>query len=132
MGDVFLRMGQPKQAQDEYEESRKAAEQILALHPFILDAQYVLAGAYGGLGRLSETLAYNRRSSQGNQLQDWTEAQHWYRQSLNSWQRIADPGERTPTGLACGNPTKIARSLARVKVAILKLKQTVTAGAEKS
>jgi len=112
MGALLAGAGKREQAAEEYKHALENAEQILASKPYMVDAQYVVADAYAGMGEMSEMAAADHLPLQ-QQIQRWTEARVQYQRSLDAWGRIQNPGARTPAGLACGSPRKIAKEFAR-------------------
>ena len=62
-----------------------------------------------------KTASTKERSTQ------WSEAQHWYEKSLNTWQRIPNPGRISPTGFEASDPRQIARHLAQCSAELLRL-----------
>jgi hypothetical protein len=58
---VEARKGMQEEAAHEAHRGLAIAKQILAAHPYMLDALYVLADGYSGLGELSEKSALTSR-----------------------------------------------------------------------
>lgn len=121
LASVLAKTKKHEEARTEYDQARTMAEQILSDHPYMLDAHYIVADVYSGLGELSATLASDREQSARVQAQGWAEAQAWFREGLDTWDRIQNPGVRTPVGFACGNPKKVAENLARCDRALRNL-----------
>lgn len=75
--------------------------QPLAL-PSNEQARYTLANAYSGLADLT---------ARGGTRQHLVQAQELYKQSLEVWKTIPNPGALTPDGYLAGDPRKTARAL---------------------
>jgi hypothetical protein len=89
----------------------------MARDPYILDASYVAADTYSGLGDLSEPGSH-RSSSSRLQGQSWADARSWYQCSLRAWDRIQNPGARTPAGLQCANPKRVAKEMVKCNLGL--------------
>jgi len=120
LGTLFAKTGKQDEAYQRYQHALAIVDQIAAREPYILDASYVAADAYSGLGDLSEP-GSTRGSSSRQQSQSWADARSWYQRSLGAWERIQNPGARTPAGLQCGNSKRVAREMAKCD---LRLKET--------
>jgi len=112
IGLLLTRMGKQEPAALEFQRAVEIAEPITTARPNILEAQYVLADAHSGLGDVWQMRASNANSLP-QRIHDCTEAQSSYRRSLEVWQRIHNPGARTPTGFACGSRKMVAERIAK-------------------
>jgi tetratricopeptide (TPR) repeat protein len=123
IGSVYARMGNYDQALQEFKGALEMVEPMMAAHPNIVNAKYVVADAYSGLGDLSQKSASDVRRPRQKQIQDWSEARVYYLSSLDTWKRIHNPGERTPLlGLACGDPKKVEEQIVKCDGAITRLR----------
>jgi eukaryotic-like serine/threonine-protein kinase len=125
IGFLLAKMGKRDQASEEYQRAREIAESITSANPNILEAQYSLADVYSGLAELSQMRASDLSQPVQQQIRYWSEARSYFQHSLDVWQRIHNPGARTPVGFACGDPTRLARELDRCGRAILKVRASV-------
>lgn len=121
IGSVYARMGNYGQALQEFKKALEIVAPMMAAHPNLVNAQYVVADAYSGLGGLSQKPASDFRRPRQKQLQDWSETRLYYQSSLDAWKRIHNPGERTLLGLAGGNSKKVEQQIAKCDVFIRRL-----------
>jgi eukaryotic-like serine/threonine-protein kinase len=118
IGSALAKLGKWEQASKEYHLALQLTEPISIADPRILDAQYVLAEGYAGLGEVSQILASDTHSAVPQQVRHWTDARDWYRRSMNVWQLIKNPAVRTPVGFACRAPRTVAKELAQCDAAL--------------
>ena len=128
IGFLQAKMGKRDQASEEYQHALSIAESIASANPNILEAQYSLADAYSGLGELSQMQALYLSQPIEQQIRYWSEARSYFQQSLDVWQRIHNPGARTPVGFACGDPKFVAREIAQSDAALTKLQSSKSSG----
>ena len=112
IGSALAELKKSERASEEYHRALAIAAAITSSNPNIVEAKYVLADVYSGLGELSQTLASRNGVPVQQKILRWNEARTWYQLSLDAWQRIQNPGARSPVGFACGNPRMVARQLA--------------------
>jgi serine/threonine protein kinase len=115
------RLRRTELSSEEYREALKLAESIASSNPRLLEAQYVLADLYSGRGDLSSKLAATATFAPSERIRHLRDARVDYRRSLDLWQRISDPGRRTPTGFSCGNPQALEQRLASCEAALASL-----------
>jgi DNA-binding winged helix-turn-helix (wHTH) protein/tetratricopeptide (TPR) repeat protein len=123
IGRADAKLGKLEEASAQYRLALGIAEPIAAANPNILETQYILADAYAGLGHVSQELASDMGRRVEQRIRDWTESQGWYQRSLDVWERVQNPGARTPVGFACGRPKAVAQELAGSKAALARLKR---------
>jgi eukaryotic-like serine/threonine-protein kinase len=123
IGSSLAKLGKPGQAAEDFQRALGIVESMTSAKPNLLEAQYVLAYTYAGLGELSQNLASDRRRSRQQRIQDWNQARNWLQHSLDIWQKIPYPGMRTPMGFECSSPRVVTRELARCEVAMAELAQ---------
>jgi tetratricopeptide (TPR) repeat protein len=128
IGFLQAKMGKRDQASEEYQRALSIAESIASANPNILEAQYSLADTYSGLGELSQMQALDLSQPIEQQIRYWSEARSYFQQSLDVWQRIHNPGARTPVGFACGDPKFVAREIAQSDAALAKLQSSKSSG----
>jgi tetratricopeptide (TPR) repeat protein len=124
IGFLLAKMGKRDQASEEAWRGLKIAGSITAANPNILEAQYTLADAYSELAELARMQASDVSQSPQRQIQYWNEARSYYQRSMDAWQRIHNPGARTPVGFACGNPRKVAQQIANCDAALARLRSS--------
>ena len=78
-------------------------------------ARYTLANAYSGLADLT---------ARGGTRQDLVQAQELYKESLEVWKTIPNPGALTPDGYLAGDPRKTARALESCNARLAKLNRS--------
>ena len=83
-----------------------------------LDAVYVTADAYSGLGDLSVKSARKPAQTMPQRRSAWTEARSWYQQSQNTWRRIEHPNHTAPNSFQVGDPTIVAKQLKLTEAAL--------------
>jgi eukaryotic-like serine/threonine-protein kinase len=123
MGAALAKLGKGEAASQEYERALGIVEPIAAADTSMIEAQYVVADAYSGLGELSQILASDGRVSVQQRMRYWSEARAWYQRSLDVWGRMLNPGARTPVGFASGNRRRVARELASCDAALGAMKR---------
>lgn len=109
--------GRWQEASQEADLAETDAEQMIATHPYMLNAIYVKADANEKLGELHQRQA-NQTVTPEQRLRAWTEARNSYKRSLDAWAKLTNPAARTPAGFSCGNPKKITLELAGAEVAL--------------
>ncbi|MBI3478011.1 MAG: serine/threonine protein kinase [Acidobacteria bacterium] len=83
-----------------------------------LDALYVAADAYSGMGDLRMKEAQQREETAAERQSAGTEARSWYSQSLKTWQRIEHPNRAAPNSFEVGNPLLVAKKLKAAEAAL--------------
>jgi tetratricopeptide (TPR) repeat protein len=78
-------------------------------------ARYTLANAYSGLADLT---------ARGGTRQDLVQAQELYKQSLEVWKTIPNPGALTPGGYLAGDPRNTAHALDSCNARLAKLNRS--------
>ena len=91
-----------------------------------LNALYVAADAYSGLGDLSVRKARQPGQTTTQQIASWKEARSWYAKSLETWHRIAHPNHTTSANsFDVGDPVLVAKRLHLCDAALAHSKLTV-------
>jgi tetratricopeptide (TPR) repeat protein len=125
IGNAFLAMGQPKQAEQEYQHGIEIAEQLVTTRPGNVLAWCTLADLYFGFGEVSRFLALHARANLSTQRLNWLAARQYYRRSVDAWRHIPDPGVSTSPGFNCGSPTQVRQALAQADAAILHFQSSI-------
>jgi non-specific serine/threonine protein kinase/serine/threonine-protein kinase len=122
IGDVYFSEGKESRAREEFKNALDIAGRMLTSAPYMLEARYVRADAYSGLGKLSERIASSSAQPVSERRQHWTEGRTFFQQSAEEWKHIHNPGARTPMGLACGSPAGVVRAVDQCNAALANLR----------
>lgn len=112
---TLARKGDAELSSQEYHAAIKVAESIASSNPRLLEAHYVLADLYTGLGDLSRTSARRTAHTSEQRIAALRDSLLDYHRSLDQWHQIDNPGRSTPAGFACGNPRSVMRALSECK-----------------
>jgi serine/threonine protein kinase len=110
-GEAAVMAGHDQLAESYFHRALKLVEPLLAAEPPDLDALYVTADAYSGLGSLSERKARQAGQSVDQKKTSWSEARSWYQLSVKSWQRIEHPNHTAPNTFQVGDPATARKHL---------------------
>lgn len=103
-------------AEAHFQETLDIVTPLTTREPPDLDALYLAAEAYSGLGQLCLSAA-NAEPIQKRRA-DLTKAKSWFTQSLQTWQRIAHPYHSAPHSFEVGDPTEVAKQLKSTQAAL--------------
>lgn len=78
-----------------------------------------IAYLYFGIGEASRFLALHSANLSAERL-NWLAARQYYRQRVDAWRHIPEPGVSISTGLKCGSPVQVAQALAQADSAIFR------------
>jgi len=107
-----LRSGDLETARKEYSEALGLAQKVAPNVPESVDARYLLAATYSGLGDVAAARARAGDSKQG-QSKGWNEARNWYQQSLEEWAKIPNPSHIAPNEFKVELPSVIEQRRAQ-------------------
>jgi tetratricopeptide (TPR) repeat protein len=110
--------GRDPAAGDYFRRALAVVEPLIAKADADLDALYVAADAYAGLGELSMKRAQRRGETAAQRKSNWTESRSWYSQSLKTWRRIEHPNSAAPNSFQVGDPTVVAKKLKMTEAAL--------------
>ncbi len=109
-GNMFLRIGDFKQAEAAYAKALEKARIAFSLEHMDIPSLYAAAEAYAGLGDVRAAQA-NRASESRSQLLNETRSA--YRKSLDVWKHIPSPARYGPNGYLSRGPVEVARLIAQ-------------------
>ena len=111
IGAALLKAGDPGRAQEHYREALTAAKVLEPKAPESIDARYLIAATYSGLGDVAARSAQTAGPGKdGSNL--WDEARSWYEQSLAEWAKIPNPCHIAPNEFKVDVPKDVAQRLA--------------------
>ncbi len=111
IGEAAARTKNDPAAADSYHQALMVVEPLISTENADLDALYVAADAYSGLGDISMRKAQRTGQTTDRQKSNWAEARSWYQLSLNTWHRFEHPNHTAPNSFQVGDPTLVARNL---------------------
>jgi serine/threonine protein kinase len=111
IGEAAARMQNDQAASDSYHQALMIVEPLISTENADLDALYVAADAYSGLGDISMRKAQRPGQKTDQKKSNWAEAQSWYQLSLNTWHRFDHPNHTAPNSFQVGDPTLVAKNL---------------------
>jgi serine/threonine protein kinase/tetratricopeptide (TPR) repeat protein len=114
IGDMLAKMGRASEAAAEYQSALEIAKPLTLAKPRNFLPWYAVADAYFGLGELSRIAAQHSAGQVEKQRQQRSEARDWYKQSVEAWRHIPNPGLIDSAGFTVGNPKQAARALAHL------------------
>ena len=117
LGEAAAKAGRDQDAANYFHQALAIAEPLISSTPTDLDAKYVAADAYSGLGDLSIKAARHPGLSLEQRKSSWTEARSWYVLSQTAWRRIDHPNHTAPNFFQVGDPTTVAKKLKLVEAA---------------
>jgi eukaryotic-like serine/threonine-protein kinase len=113
LGESSGRSGRDQAAEKYFQRALSIAEPSLSKTPADLDALYVSADAYAGLGDLRMKAAQQSRKQS-----DWSAARAFYLQSQATWRRIDHPNHTAPNSFEVGDPKDVTRHLHETELAL--------------
>lgn len=111
MGEASALAGNAQGAADYFHQALTIAERLISANSGDVNALYVAADAYSGLGDLSFKKAGQPGQTASLRKANWTEARSWYAKSLAAWHRIEHPNRSAMNGFDVGDPAQVARNL---------------------
>ena len=121
LGEAATLAGRDPAAADYFHRALTIVEPLISNAGADLDALYVAADAYSGLGELSMKKAQRRGETAEQRKSNWTESRSWYLQSLKTWQRIEHPNRAAPNSFQVGDPASVAKKLKATEAALTSL-----------
>jgi non-specific serine/threonine protein kinase/serine/threonine-protein kinase len=109
--------GHDQRADDHFRQALAVVEPLIGVADADLDALYVAADAYSGLGDLSAKRARQQRAATARRS-NWITAVGYYQQSLGVWRRIEHPNRVAPNSFEVGDPITVARKLKMSEAAL--------------
>jgi eukaryotic-like serine/threonine-protein kinase len=94
-----------------------------------VEAFYMMASSYAGLGELETMQAKGTAESSPQQTQHWRQAQEWYGRSAKVWAQVREPGITSPNGFDCV-PTQVVTARLAHTNAVLRLGRDHSTSAE--
>lgn len=121
IGEAAARTQNDPAAADSYHQALTIVEPLISTESADLDALYVAADAYSGLGDISMRKAQRTGQTTDRQKSNWAEARSWYQLSLNTWHRFEHRNHTAPNSFQVGDPTLVARNLKRTEASLSSL-----------
>jgi eukaryotic-like serine/threonine-protein kinase len=118
IGEAAVRMQNDQAAADPYHQALMIVEPLISTENADLNALYVAADAYSGLGDISMRKAQRPGQTTDQKKSNWAEARSWYRLSLNTWHRIEHPNHTAPNSFQVGDPNIVAKNLKVTEAAV--------------
>jgi serine/threonine protein kinase len=115
IGEVWLRAGDASRAEEQYRKALALAIAIAPKVPESLDARYLMAATYSGLGDVAARNARAEGTGKGRS-KFLNQAESWYQQSLAEWDKVPNPSHITPNQFKVDVPSEIERRLARSRM----------------
>jgi eukaryotic-like serine/threonine-protein kinase len=125
MAETASRSGQSKLAAEYFQEVLNQIEPELTKPTLNLDAQYLAADSYSGLGDLDVRTARQSGGDREKQKESWIQARAWYRKSLGAWGRIEHPRPVALGDLDVGDPAEVAKKLQLCETALARSTRTL-------
>jgi non-specific serine/threonine protein kinase/serine/threonine-protein kinase len=97
-------------AEQAYQKALGLAEAASSGHSN-MQAVYVTADAYTGLGEVESMRAIESRLSRVERIEHWQRAVSWYSRSADMWKRVKQPGLVSPDGFESVPPNIVLRRL---------------------
>jgi len=123
MGGALLRAGDAGEAEEHYRQALNLGTTIAPKAPESLDARYLLAATYSGLGDVAAKQA-QAASSENGRFRFWDQARSWYEQSLAESAKIPNPSPIAPNEFKVDIPREVERRLARSRTELSRIKAT--------
>src|ERR1022692_3657318 len=118
IGEAAARTQNDQAAADSYHQALMIVEPLISTETADLDALYVAADAYSGLGDISMRKARRPGQTTDRKRSNWTEARSWYQSSLNTWHRFEHPNHTAPNSFQVGDPAIVAKELRLTEAAL--------------
>ena len=121
IGEASAQMQNDQAAADSYHEALIIVEPLISAENADLDALYVAADAYSGLGDISTRKAQRKGQTTDRHKSNWALARSWYQLSLNTWHRLEHPNHTAPNSFQVGDPVTAKKKLEVVENALASL-----------
>jgi serine/threonine protein kinase len=121
IGEASARTQNEQAAADSYQRALMIVEPLISTENSDLDALYVAADAYSGLGDISMRKARRKGQTSDRQKSNWAEARSWYQLSLNTWHRFEHPNHTAPNSFQVGDPATAKKKLEVIENALASL-----------
>lgn len=121
MGEASALTGNAQAAADYFHQALLIAERLISANGGDVDALYVAADSYSGLGDLSFNKAGQPGLTASLRKANCTEAQSWYAKSLVAWHRIEHPNRSAMNGFDVGDPAQVAKNLHQCEAALARI-----------
>jgi serine/threonine protein kinase len=118
LGEAATLAGNDQSAADFFRRALTIVEPLVSNADADLDALYVAADAYSGLGEFSLKKAQRRGEAVAQRRSNWTEARSWYSKSMDTWRRIEHPNHTAPNSFQVGDPAMVAKKLKLTEAAL--------------
>jgi tetratricopeptide (TPR) repeat protein len=115
IGEVWLRPGDASRAEEQYLKALALAIAITPKVPESLDARYLMAATYSGLGDVAARNAHAEGTGKGR-FKFRNRAESWYQQSLAEWAKVPNPSHIAPNQFKVDVPSEVERRLARSRM----------------
>ena len=115
IGEAVARTQNDQAAADAYQKALMIVEPLISAEDADLDALYVAADAYSGLGDISMRKARRKGQTTDRQKSNWVEARSYYQSSLNAWHRFEHPNHTAPNSFQVGDPVTAKKKLEAVE-----------------
>src|SRR5450432_367370 len=122
IGEAAARTQNDQAAADSYHQALTIIEPLISTENADLDALYVAADAYSGLGGISMRQAQRKGQTTDRQKSSWAEARSWYQLSLNTWHRFEHPNNTAPNSFQGGDPVTVKKKLELAENALASLR----------
>jgi serine/threonine protein kinase len=122
IGEAAARTQNDQAAADSYHQALTIIEPLISTENADLDALYVAADAYSGLGGISMRQAQRKGQTTDRQKSSWAEARSWYQLSLNTWHRFEHPNHTAPNSFQVGDPVTVKKKLELAENALASLR----------
>ena len=122
IGEAAARMQNDQAAADSYHRALTIVAPLISTENADLDALYVAADAYSGLGDISMRNAQRKGQTTDRKKSNWTEARSWYQSSLNTWHRFEHPNHTAPNSFQVGDPVTARKKLELAEKALASLR----------
>jgi tetratricopeptide (TPR) repeat protein len=110
LGEATAAGGNDQKAATHFQQALTVVEPLIKAPEADLDALYVAADAYSGLGDLSAKKAQRQRAGAAGKS-GWIAAHTYYQQSFDAWRRIEHPNHTAPNSFEVGDPMIVAKKL---------------------
>ena len=121
IGEAAARKQNDQAAADSYHQALLIVEPLISTENPDLDALYVAADAYSGLGDISIRKAQRKGQTTDERKSNWAEARSWYQLSLNTWHRFEHPNHTAPNSFQVGDPVTAKKQLELAEKAVASL-----------
>jgi serine/threonine protein kinase len=120
MGRAQLGLHNPDGAEASFRKALSLVDQAAkARHPN-MQTLYTLADACTGLGDVAAARASDSRLTREARGEQWQQSAAWYKQSVQAWERVQEPGRISPDAFDCVPPATVDRRLSQAEANIRK------------